>query len=170
VNRQIDAAIPVLTPSRRNRVRSILMLGGVPFDGVEDGVQQVQLKLIEAGQSGQPPIRNIDAWIGVVASRVALDSHRHNARVANLRQRLEQQRHHPVGHEQDRVLAQVVADELEALRPSERQILTLRYFVDLTVSQIASVLSIPEGTVKSRFNTASANLRNWLSENDPRHD
>ncbi|WP_419998838.1 hypothetical protein [Streptomyces boninensis] len=70
------------------RVRGILALGGVPWDQLDDGVQQVQLKLLEARR--REPIRNEDAWTAVVASRVAADWHRSRTRdgVAALRTQL----------------------------------------------------------------------------------
>ncbi len=58
-------------------------------------------------------------------------------------------------------------DEIERgfrrLAPEERAILACRYFLDLSVPQIAETLRIPEGTAKSRLNRATAALRAALA-------
>jgi RNA polymerase sigma-70 factor (sigma-E family) len=47
---------------------------------------------------------------------------------------------------------------LLSLGVQHRQVLVLRYFVDLTEAQVAEVLGIPRGTVKSRASRAIAQL------------
>lgn len=50
-----------------------------------------------------------------------------------------------------------------ALPPQQRELYALRYEQELQISDIASVLGIPEGTVKSRLNTLTRHLRQRLS-------
>ena len=45
--------------------------------------------------------------------------------------------------------------------------IVLRYYHDLSVAEIASILQIPEGTVHSRLNTARRLLRSALKEGNP---
>jgi RNA polymerase sigma-70 factor, ECF subfamily len=52
------------------------------------------------------------------------------------------------------------------LSAEQRVCLALRYSVDLTVPQIATTLSIPEGTVKSRLHSGLARMREALAEDD----
>jgi len=47
-----------------------------------------------------------------------------------------------------RLVALAVARYLEQLDSQVRQVVVLRYFVDLSVREIAAELDIPEGTVK----------------------
>jgi RNA polymerase sigma-70 factor, ECF subfamily len=51
---------------------------------------------------------------------------------------------------------------LDKLDDKYRLILSLRYFQDLTVKEIATILDCPEGTVKSRLNQALRVLKNNL--------
>jgi len=51
-----------------------------------------------------------------------------------------------------------------SLPPEGRAVVTLFYYEDLTVEQIAKVLKVPKGTVKSRLSRARARLRELLSE------
>jgi RNA polymerase sigma factor (sigma-70 family) len=69
------------------------------------------------------------------------------------------------------VLTEVAADErdmdgrlavlaaLRRLAPGQRQVLVLRYYEGLTEQEIAAVLGVSAGTVKSRASRALAALR-----------
>lgn len=154
---------PLLEPSDVELVRAMLALGGVPWAELDDGVQQVRVKLLET----EGRIRNLRAWLSVVSSRVAVDWHRNRSRDASLRERLAArwQDHPPTGQSEDsRLLALTVAEELEGLPVTQRQVLALRYYADLTVRDIAHRLSVPEGTVKSRLHTAVAALGRRLRD------
>lgn len=165
-----DGPPPLVAPADLRRVRAVLVLGGVPWDELDDGVQQVRLKLLEqrAGRD-RPEIRNEAAWLSVVASRVAADWHRARSRDAGLRERLAARwlRRPPAEHPQEhRLLALTVADGLEQLTVAQRQVLVLRFYADLPVRDIARLLDIPEGTVKSRLHAAVGALRTLLRERE----
>lgn len=51
---------------------------------------------------------------------------------------------------------------LGKLKKEFRIVLTLRYFQDLTIKEIAAVMDCPEGTVKSRVNHALKEMRRQL--------
>jgi RNA polymerase sigma factor (sigma-70 family) len=55
------------------------------------------------------------------------------------------------------------------LSPDHRLTLVLRFYADLPVEQIAAVLGIPVGTVKSRIHVAVGRMRDAMTdEGDPR--
>lgn len=54
---------------------------------------------------------------------------------------------------------------IERLSPERRALLTLRYREDFDMDQIAKILRIPEGTVKSRLNRTVENLRQIMGLN-----
>lgn len=56
---------------------------------------------------------------------------------------------------------------LSHLGPEARQVIALRFGLDLPVKEIARLLDCPEGTVKSRLHTAVARLRERIDRNDP---
>lgn len=57
-----------------------------------------------------------------------------------------------------------VRDALAALRPPERTVVSLFVFGGLSYQEIAQVLGLREGTVKSRLSRGRANLRNALAD------
>ncbi|MET8276221.1 MULTISPECIES: RNA polymerase sigma factor [unclassified Streptomyces] len=135
------------------------------WSDLDDAVQQVRLKLLEeqAKERGAVVVDPV-AWVSAVASRVAIDWHRARARDAGLRERLGARwERHPAPPEEHRVLALTVAQVLEQLSPAQRQLLALRFYADLPVREIAELLEIPEGTVKSRLPTGISALRARLS-------
>jgi RNA polymerase sigma-70 factor (ECF subfamily) len=69
-----------------------------------------------------------------------------------------------VGRSHDRV---VVQQALAGLKPDDRVVLALRYFHDLTLDDIAALLDVPTGTVKSRLNHAHARLRAAIERTSP---
>lgn len=55
---------------------------------------------------------------------------------------------------------------LDLLKPDERACVVLRYYEDLSISEIASHLNVPSGTVKSHLHRAIAKLRDLLVQED----
>ncbi|MFZ5827202.1 MAG: RNA polymerase sigma factor [Bacillota bacterium] len=53
---------------------------------------------------------------------------------------------------------------LKFLPEEQRTTVVLRFFQDLTIPQIATVMGVPEGTVKSRLHAALSKLRHQFSE------
>ena len=56
---------------------------------------------------------------------------------------------------------------LDTLDEGQRQLLALRFFADLQLTEIAALLDVPEGTVKSRLYRTLAALRERLQQPDP---
>ena len=58
-------------------------------------------------------------------------------------------------------------EELERLDPEHREVVVLREFQDLSYEEIAEVVGVPVGTVRSRLFRARAELRERLVEEAP---
>lgn len=59
---------------------------------------------------------------------------------------------------------------LDRISPTHREVLTLFFLQDLSLEEIASVLEIPAGTVKSRLHHAKRALRAVLEEEESSHE
>ena len=55
-------------------------------------------------------------------------------------------------------------DAVESLRESDREVIGMRYFLDLGEAEMAGVLGVATGTIKSRLNRAMGRLRAELQE------
>ena len=60
----------------------------------------------------------------------------------------------------------LLANAIAALPPEHRVVIALRYYRDLTVEAIASVLDIPPGTVQSRLHYALKRLHSAIDTAD----
>lgn len=165
--RRAEAADP-LDAAQEDRVRAVLSLGGVPHGDLQDGVQQVRLRLLERAARGDEAPRDVSAWAAVVASNLAMDWHRARRRQERLGERLASLRQEQRAEDgaESRVLSLAVAQGLDELPDTQRQVVVLRFYTDLPVRAIAEELGIPEGTVKSRLHTAVRMLRARLREGE----
>ena len=65
----------------------------------------------------------------------------------------------------DRIEQRIDAIKLLArLSDAHREVIILRYYHDMSETQIAEILDCPQGTVKSRIHAALANLMNFVRE------
>lgn len=63
----------------------------------------------------------------------------------------------------EKAFADALRQELERLSPDSRLLFSLRFEEELSVPQIAEVMAIPEGTVKSRLHTLTQTLKKKLN-------
>jgi RNA polymerase sigma-70 factor (ECF subfamily) len=70
------------------------------------------------------------------------------------------------GHAQDRPYSDDVAAALGSLSPEHRAVVVLRYLLDYTPGEIASLLDLPRGTVNSRLRRALDGLGAILGAED----
>jgi RNA polymerase sigma-70 factor (ECF subfamily) len=133
-----------------------------------DVVQETFMRLyqkIDAYEKG----RNFQAWLLQIAKNLSIDYYRkHHSRRRDLEtdQRIEDlplraadYRSNPESSELGRVLAR----NLERLGERQRLIFVMKHFNGLEYREIAQVLGISVGTVKSLHFKAVRNLKNWLS-------
>jgi len=134
-------------------------------DAADDLFQETWLRLVRARQRFDPR-RRFSTWLFQIANNLCRDRWR---RRSVERRALQAVREHaevlarpapgpdePVerSERRGRVLA-----SLDALPERLREVLVLRYYQELSEKEIASVLGIPRGTVKSRLHAAANALR-----------
>jgi RNA polymerase sigma-70 factor (ECF subfamily) len=57
-----------------------------------------------------------------------------------------------------------VRQAIQRIPPVSRQVIALRYGLDLSIGEIAQVLGCPEGTIKSRLHAALARLQKIIRQ------
>lgn len=77
---------------------------------------------------------------------------------------LEDRGRDPLGHLENRELAEVLRRSIEMLRPEYRELVLLRHFAGLSYREIAELEDMPLGTVKNKLFRAHSVLREALAE------
>jgi RNA polymerase sigma-70 factor (ECF subfamily) len=148
-----------LTAEETDRVRAVLYLSGLRGDDLDDAAQEVQLRLLQ--RAAPDELRSRGAWACAVAVNLARDWHRRTVRDRAIHDRVARIAGTSVENP-DVALSNAVAAGLARLDPDLRAVVILRFYADLPVGQIADLLQIPDGTVKSRLHRAVTVLRDLL--------
>ena len=106
--------------------------------------------------------RDFAPWVGRIAARCAVDAVRRRPVIAPLGD-LPEQSSLVLSLPDEEILAAVAA-----LGDDRRAVVALRYWAGLSVSEIAGVLDVPNGTVASRLWRAIDELRSHVVERDHR--
>ena len=134
----------------------------------EDVSQEVFLEVWRRAGRFDPARGSPATWLLTLAHHTAVDAVRREATVRrHTRPAIDDDRELPVGPGADRdavaaVVAGHVRGALGELAPAQRETLALAYYGGYTQAEVAAILGIPLGTVKSRTFTAMALLRERL--------
>jgi RNA polymerase sigma factor (sigma-70 family) len=144
--------------------RTAYLLGA--GDEAEDVVQEAFVKAYRALASFRDgaPFR---PWLLRIVANETGNLHRGSRRRRSLELRLAEPDVDPVEPEREAVAADARARLLaavNAMSDRDRQVLTCRYFLDLTEAETAQVLAWPRGSVKSRLSRAIVKLRRVLPD------
>ena len=142
--------------------RTAYLLGAA--DEAEDVVQESFVKAFRGLGSFRDgaPFR---PWLLRIVANETSNLRRGSRRRRTLELRLAEPDVDPVEPERAAVVADARARVLEAVNAMsyrDRQVLTCRFFLDLTEAETAEVLSWPRGSVKSRLSRAIGKLRRVL--------
>ena len=132
----------------------------------EDATQQTFVQAWRAAGTYDPS-RALGAWLTTIAKRVAIDVHRRERRHRNLDNIDTSDSASlvtlPPSAEQIHDVAEV-RRALDELPPTERDLIRMQHFDELSHAEIAERLEIPLGTVKSRTFRAHRRLAGILSD------
>lgn len=137
----------------------------------KNALQEVWLKAFRNIRSLRDSSR-LAPWLYTIARRTAMDHFRteYSRRETQDCELMENQ----MADEREEQLIleniELVHLGLGQLRIQEREVLTLFFLDDLRIGEIAAVLEIPEGTVKSRLFKARRDLRRVLEMEGHDHD
>ena len=151
--------------ARRLKGFFFLQLGG-DEELAADATHDVFLRAYEARSRYQEG-RNVSTWLFTIAYNLCRNHYRSNAYEAQLLATLDAE---PISEQQievqldeatlDEALAQVLAE----LPAPLHQLFSLHYQEELTIPQVAEIVGIPEGTVKSRLHKTMNIIRKKLKK------
>lgn len=151
--------------ARRLKGFFFLQLGG-DEELAADATHDVFLRAYEALSRYQEG-RSVSTWLFTIAYNICRNHYRNNAYEAQLLATLDAE---PISEQQievqldeatlDEALAQVLAE----LPAPLHQIFSLHYQEELTIPQIAEIVGVPEGTIKSRLHKTMNIIRKKLKK------
>ena len=151
--------------ARRLKGFFFLQLGG-DEDLAADATHDVFLRAYEARSRYQEG-RRVDTWLFTIAYNICRNHYRSNAYEAEFLANLDAE---PVTNQQIEVqldqatLDEALAQVLVELPAPLHQIFSLHYQEELTIPQVAEIVGIPEGTVKSRLHKTMNIIRKKLKK------
>jgi RNA polymerase sigma factor (sigma-70 family) len=133
--------------------------------GPDDAADMVQEAFVMAWRE-LPRLRDVDRWESWLRS-ILMNKCRNALRTRSRRPRvvlLEPDRHATVRHLTHEPMREIdnrsaMHDALGSLRPEDRAVIVLHYLADLPLRQVATVLGLRLGTVKSRLHAGLSALR-----------
>ena len=151
--------------ARRLKGFFFMQLGG-DEELAADATHDVFLRAYEARSRYQEG-RRVDTWLFTIAYNICKNHYRSNAYEAQLLASLDAE---PVSNQQIEVdldaaiLDEALAQVLNELPAPLHQIFSLHYQEELTIPQIAEIVGVPEGTVKSRLHKTMNIIRKKLKQ------
>ena len=131
----------------------------------EEVCQEVLLELWRCATRFQPGRGSAMGWVTTIAHRRAVDRVRAEQRAADRHRRAAS---HEVDYDavSEHVEAQLEAQRvrrcLSFLTPVQRESLTLAYYGGYTFREVALLLGVPEGTIKTRMRDGLIRLRDCM--------
>ena len=151
--------------ARRLKGFFFLQLGG-DEELAADATHDVFLRAYEA-RSRYEEGRSVSTWLFTIAYNICRNHYRSNAYEAQLLATLDAE---PISDQQIEVqldqatLDQALAQVLAELPTPLHQLFSLHYQEELTIPQVAEIVGIPEGTVKSRLHKTMNIIRKKLKK------
>lgn len=132
-------------------------------------LQEVWLQVLRGVRSLRDP-RRLPVWLYAVTRNTVMSHHREEYardRILDAAERLASSKEVEPGSSDD---AELVYHGLAQIPRVDREVLTLFFLQDLSIDEVAEVLGIPPGTVKSRLFKAKKTLREILEPEGNHHD
>ena len=168
-----DAAWEALLRAHTHAIYSLCCrFTGRPHDA-EDLTQEVFIKVFRTLKTYDPLQAKLSTWVNRIARNHLVDHYR-RTRSDRMTSTLDEHipipddssRGHPAERVESREHREILQAGLNKLSPDLREAVILRDLQDLDYAEIAQVLEVPEGTVKSRINRGRLELARVLKRMD----
>ncbi len=165
-------------PDLQQRIYNICYRFAGSADDAEDLAQEVFIKMYRTLASYDPSKGAFVTWVTTITRNLLVDHFRKTKqdRITDsidavssahedaqpLSEQIQDQSAPPDAHVRSREVGETVHAALAKLSPELREAVILRDLQDFDYREIATVLKVPEGTVKSRINRGRAELARLL--------
>ena len=166
-----DSAWEALLSAHTRRIYNLCYRFTGRVEEAEDVAQEVFIKVFQTLKSYDSAQGSFSTWLNSVARNHLVDHYR-RARKDRLTSSLEENlpaaeekpspHLEPTGLVESRERREVLQSALDRLSPDLREAVILRDLQDLDYEEIALVLRVPQGTVKSRINRGRLELARVL--------
>ena len=168
-----DAAWEALLQAHTHKIYSLCYRFTGRSDDAEDLTQEVFIKVFRTLKSYDPLQAKFATWVNRIARNHLVDHYR-RTRSDRVTSTLDEKmpiadgslRGDPAGRVESRESREKLQEGLSKLSPDLREAVILRDLQDLDYAEIAQVLDVPEGTVKSRINRGRLELARVLKRMD----
>ena len=167
-----------IVQSYNRRIYNICYRFAGSSDDAEDLTQEVFIKMYRTLSTYDPSKGAFVTWVTTITRNLLVDHFRKSKQdrmtdsidttgsehedVLPLREQIQDQSAPPDAHVRSREVSEQVHAALGKLSPELREAVILRDLQDMDYREIATVLKVPEGTVKSRINRGRAELARLL--------
>ncbi len=164
-----DAAWEALLQAHTHKIYYLCYRFTGRSEDAEDLTQEVFIKVFRTLKSYDPVQAKLTTWINRIARNHLVDHYR-RTRSDRATSALDEQipmadsstGGHPASQVESRERRERLQAGLDKLSPDLREAVILRDLQDLDYAEIAQVLEVPEGTVKSRINRGRMELARVL--------
>lgn len=165
-----DAALAPLLERWRAPLFGFLSRRALPAEA-DDLFQETWLRVVRYRDRFDPE-RRFSTWLFQIANNLCRDrARRREVRERHRQEARAEAREDPTRHAPPPLDRRIdVRRHVEALPERLREVLVLRYYRDLPEKEIARIVGIPPGTVKSRLHAAVKALRADMQDGDEARD
>jgi len=152
------------------RIKAFMQRSGASEASAEELAQETMLVVWRKAASFDPTSTGAAAWIFTIARNLRIDAYRRERRSGAIETSdVEIEFQIDDSPRPDSLLATMQSEErvrfaLTKLSGDQMRVIELSFFEERAHAEIAQLLKIPLGTVKSRLRLAMSRLRNLLSE------
>lgn len=167
-----DSAWEELLKAHNRRIYNLCYRFTSRAGDAEDLTQEIFIKVFQSLETYDAGQGTFITWLSRVARNHLVDHYR-RSRQERLTSSIEDEQtgledkpttgEHPLAQLESRERRELLQAALERLSPDMREAVILRDFQDLDYDEIAQVLGVPQGTVKSRINRGRLELARVLN-------
>jgi RNA polymerase sigma-70 factor, ECF subfamily len=168
--RQDRAAFSALFEYFAPRIKAFMLRSGANESTADDLAQETMLLVWRKAALFDPASTGAAAWMFTIARNLRIDQHRRDRRGGAIAESdVELEFQIDEAPQPDTQLASLQSEQrvraaLSKLSSDQMRVVELSFFEEKAHAEIAQILEIPLGTVKSRLRLAMTRLRNLLSE------